>query len=75
MTRPSIGGTHGHELLAALSGRDRHRPTDPQLIAKECRRLAATGLRPRDIAAALRLDLTFVISAVNTRPSANQELK
>jgi hypothetical protein len=43
---------------------DLHRPTDPGALAREIRRLARTGLRPRDIAAALRVDLGAVLSAI-----------
>ena len=62
--QPAIGGTHGLELYQALSGRDRHRPTDPEVLATEIRRLHASGLRPRDIAQALRLDLGTVLGAL-----------
>ncbi len=56
----SVGGVHGAELYAALSGRDLHRPTDPSALAAEVRRLHGTGLKPADIAAALRLALPAV---------------
>lgn len=39
---------------AALS--QLHRPTDPQALASEVRRLATTGLKPIDISVALRID-------------------
>lgn len=43
---------------------DRHRPTDPGAIAAEIRRQVATGLRPRDVASAMRLDLAVVLDAL-----------
>jgi hypothetical protein len=44
----SIGGALDYRRLAEL-----HRPEDPQAIAKEIRRLHASGLKAGDIAAAL----------------------
>ena len=64
MSRPTIGGQHGAELLAALSGRDRHRPSDPAAIDAEIRRLHSTGLQPRDISTALRIALPAVLTAL-----------
>lgn len=48
----AIGGPVRYDVLAQL-----HRPRDPDLLAKACRDLAATGLSVRDIAQALRLDV------------------
>jgi hypothetical protein len=53
------------DLYAALGARDRHRPTAEQLDA-EIRRLHSTGLRPRDIADALRLPLPAVLEVLHT---------
>lgn len=39
----------------------RHRPTDSTAIAAEVRRLHTTGLRPRDIASALRVHPQIVL--------------
>jgi hypothetical protein len=39
-----------------------HRPNDSALLAREVSRLVATGLTPRDVAIALRLDLGEVLS-------------
>jgi hypothetical protein len=41
-----------------------HRPTDQAALAREIRRLYADGLKPRDIAAALRFDLPAVLTAL-----------
>jgi hypothetical protein len=43
---------------------DMHKPTDPAAIAAEIRRLAATGLKPRDISNTLRLDMGAVLEAL-----------
>jgi hypothetical protein len=51
-----IGGTLNLQALAALANPETaHRPTSPELLAREARSLAAQGLTHRDIAAALRL--------------------
>jgi hypothetical protein len=71
MTRATttIGGVIGLRELAKLTGYDeraqRHRPSDPQELAQEIRRLHAGGLKPRDIAGALRIGLGVVLSAVS----------
>lgn len=49
----STGGVLDMAAYEALAGK--HRPTDAKALAAEIRRLYATGLRPRDIAGALRL--------------------
>jgi hypothetical protein len=41
-----------------------HRPTDPEAIAAEVRRLAASGLRPADVATALRMNPAAVLEAL-----------
>jgi hypothetical protein len=46
-----------------------HRPTDTDALAAEIRRLHSTGLTRRDIASALRIDLTTVLHALSTDPS------
>lgn len=51
----NIGGVLNYELLARMN-----RPSDPTAIASEVRRLRRSGLQPRDIAQALRLDLASV---------------
>ena len=58
MTRTTVGGALDWRRLA--DDRDLHRPTDPALIAREVRRLAAGGLTARDIATSLRLPLADV---------------
>jgi hypothetical protein len=50
--RTSIGGPLD---WATLYGRDQHRPTEPAAIGAAARELAASGLKVRDIADALRL--------------------
>ena len=49
------GGVLVYERLANL-----HRPTDPEKLRAEVRRLAASGLKPADISVALRLPLDAV---------------
>lgn len=51
----NIGGVLNYEMLARMN-----RPSDPTAIASEVRRLRRSGLQPRDIASALRLDLASV---------------
>jgi hypothetical protein len=43
---------------------DLYRPTDEGAIAAEIRRLYQTGLKPRDISSAMRLDISTVIRAL-----------
>jgi hypothetical protein len=43
---------------------DQRRPRDPDLLAHEIRRLSRNGLRPRDIADALRLPLPAVLEVL-----------
>ena len=50
MSRSNVGGRLDYARLANL-----HRPADPAAIAREVRRLHNTGLKPRDIAVALRI--------------------
>jgi hypothetical protein len=45
-----------------------HRPTDPAALAAEIQRLAASGLKARDIATALRLGLDTVINVLEASP-------
>jgi hypothetical protein len=46
-----------------------HRPTDRDVLAAEIRRLHSTGLTRRDIASALRIDLTTVLHALTVATS------
>jgi hypothetical protein len=58
----STDGTIGaaeYEYLAA-----RNRPTDPQALAQEIRRLRATGLSASDISMALRLSHDYVVNVL-----------
>lgn len=48
MTRTRIGGRTNYQQLAEF-----FRPHDPALLAREARALAAQGLHPRDVGAAL----------------------
>lgn len=59
-----IGGVLDLEALRQL-----HRPSDPHRLAAEARRLAGTGLKPRDVAQALRLPLPEVLAALQERAS------
>ncbi len=52
----SIDGTLDYRLLA-----QQHRPTDQAALAAEVRRMASQGLRPRDIAAALGMNVVLVL--------------
>jgi len=55
-----LAGAHGGwQMLANM-----HRPTDPEAIAAEIRRLRKTGLTARDISNTLRLDLGVVLAAL-----------
>jgi hypothetical protein len=56
MSAKNIGGALRYELLT-----QRHRPLDHDALARECVRLAGMGLRARDIASALRVDLADVL--------------
>ena len=60
-TRRNLAGTLGLAEYSALA--QLHRPTDPAELAAEIRRLAATGLRARDISTALRLPHDHVVNA------------
>jgi hypothetical protein len=50
-----IGGTLTLDALAALSGRDRHRPHDPAALRAAAAEMARSGLTARDIAGCLGL--------------------
>ena len=50
-----------YAALAALN-----RPSAPDAIHAEVRRLHSTGLKPRDVAAALQLPLPEVLTALTT---------
>jgi hypothetical protein len=52
---PTIGGRLDYRALANL-----HRPREPQAIAAEIRRLAASGLKAADIATALNMAIEQV---------------
>jgi hypothetical protein len=41
-----------------------HRPTDPQAMAAEIKRLRSTGLSARDVSVALRLPLDQVVNVL-----------
>jgi transposase-like protein len=43
---------------------DLHRPKDRAGMAAEIRRLYTTGLKPRDISSALRIDVNAVLHAL-----------
>ncbi len=54
-------------------GRDAHRPTDGESLAREARRLCAQGLTHRDVAAALRLSEGAVRAALEA--SQGQQIR
>lgn len=64
MTSRNIGGVLDMAAMAALYGRDTHRPTDGEALQAEIRRLHQTGLTARDIANSLRLGLGAVLEAL-----------
>ncbi len=47
-----------------------HRPTDPAVIAAEIRRMYREGLKPRDIAVALRLGVSAVLQVLDVATEA-----
>ena len=53
--RRSIGGTLDLKALAALSGRDQHRPADTPTLRAAAVEMARSGLTARDIASSLGL--------------------
>ena len=61
MSVRNIGGPLGMEYTMLSQ---QHRPTDPQAMAAEIKRLRSTGLSARDISVALRLLLTDVIDVL-----------
>jgi hypothetical protein len=64
----SIGGQLGLEALAALAGRDRHRPQDRQTVRAAAVELRQRGLTPADIGAALRLSEAAVRALLEVAP-------
>jgi hypothetical protein len=64
VSRKIIGGVLLYELLA-----QQHRPRDDGALAAECRRLVSTGLTPRDVATALRLELADVLMWIDNAGS------
>jgi hypothetical protein len=54
----------GHEATEHVARADLYRPTDPAVLAREIRRLVGAGLKPRDVATALRIDLAVVLGAI-----------
>jgi hypothetical protein len=71
--RRSVGGALGLSELAALTGQSNeeranlHRPSDPDAMAVEIRRLRGSGLAPADIAGALRINLAEVFRLLGDR--------
>ena len=65
MRRHGIGGALDYTRLANL-----HRPTDPAALAREVRRLANTGLTPRDVAVMLGLAPSVVADMLDPPPPA-----
>ncbi len=67
MTR-TIGGNLDLETMRVL-----YRPHDPAKLGAEVRRLAATGLKPRDISAALHMGLPDVLDALRVDRYSRQD--
>ena len=59
-------GLRGADLAAPArpAGNRRTQPAEPLRLADEARRLSATGMKPRDIAAALNLHIETVLLAL-----------
>ena len=59
--------------MAAAADYDRrarmHAPLDPETLAAAIRKLRSDGLRPRDIAVTLRLELAAVVEALRYLPT------
>lgn len=68
MIRKSVPGALDLDALAALSGRDRHRPTDPAAIAQEIRRLHRRGHSASYIAATLHVTAETIARALTEQP-------
>ena len=64
MTR-NIGGALDYARLAELN-----RPANKADLAREVTRLVETGLKPRDVAQALRIDLAEVLTLLARQPHA-----
>jgi hypothetical protein len=62
----NIGGVLDYRALANAL-----RPTDQSQIQTEIRRLYSNGLKPRDISAALRIDLSAVLTALGAQESSS----
>jgi hypothetical protein len=45
---------------------EQYRPMNPEALAAEIRRMVDGGLRPRDVAAALRIGLPIVLQAMQS---------
>lgn len=67
MTTRNIGGTLN---WATLYGREQHRPTDGEALQAECRRMHREGLKPRDIAVALKIGVAAVLQALELAAEA-----
>lgn len=62
---PDLRTLHADTFGAELRARaDANRPADSTALAEEVRRLRGLGLTARDVAAALRLDLAFVLTTL-----------
>lgn len=69
-----IGGALTADALAALSGRDRHRPTDQETLRAAAVELRQRGLLPADIAAALRISEGAVRQLLGETARTTQEI-
>jgi hypothetical protein len=50
-----------------------HQPTDPSVMGAEIHRLHGTGLKARDIAEALHLNLAAVIEALHSKSPEEED--
>jgi hypothetical protein len=48
----------------AIDWRDLYRPTNPDDLAAAIRRMAKQGLKPRDVASMMRLNIAVVLQAL-----------
>jgi hypothetical protein len=67
MTTRNIGGPID---WATLYGREQYRPTDGEALQAECRRMHREGLKPRDIAVALKIGVAAVLQVLEVATEA-----
>jgi hypothetical protein len=60
----SVRNPEESEVSSQIDWRDLYRPTNPDDLAAAIRRMAKQGLKPRDVASMLRLDIAVVLEAL-----------